>query len=101
MNILKRQTINDLGNSYPKAKKQLEVWYSEVKKARWKDPSDLKQEYPKASILKNKRVVFDILGGEYRLIVKVEYAFEVVFIKFFGTHQEYDAVDAETVDNYK
>jgi len=100
MNILKRQTINDLGSKYPRAKKQLDVWYGEVKKAQWKDPADVKQEYPKASILRNKRVVFDIMGGEYRLIVKVEYEFEAVFIKFFGTHQEYDAIDAETVDNY-
>ncbi len=100
MNILKRQTINDLGEKYPRAKKQLDVWYSEAKKAVWKDPSDVKKEYPRASILKNKRVVFDIMGGEYRLIVKVEYDFEAVFIKFFGTHQEYDKIDAETVDNY-
>jgi len=100
MNILKRQTINDLGKIYPRAKKQLEVWYDEVKKARWKGPADIKKEYPKASILKQKRVVFDILGGEFRLVVKVEFEFQAVYILFFGTHQEYDGIDAETVNNY-
>ena len=88
MNILKRQTINNLGVKYPRAKKQLDVWYDEVKKVKWKNPSDVKKEYPEASILGSNRVVFDIVGGEYRLIVKVEYEFQAVFIMFFGTHQE-------------
>jgi mRNA interferase HigB len=100
VNILKRQTIIFLGKQYPRAKKQLDVWYDEVRKAKWESPNDIKEAYPRASILKNKRVVFDILGGEYRLIVKVEYEFQAVFILFFGTHQEYDQVDAETISNY-
>lgn len=100
MNIIKRQTINLLGIKYPRAKKQLDVWYHEAKNAKWKSPTDIKDEYPKASILKNKRVVFDINGGEYRLIVKVEYEFQAIFILFFGTHQEYDLIDANTISNY-
>lgn len=100
MNIVKRQTINLLGNKYPRAKKQLDVWYHEAKSAKWKSPADVKQEYSKASILKNKRIVFDINGGEYRLIVKVEYEFQAIFILFFGTHQEYDLIDANTISNY-
>ena len=89
-----------MGEQYPRAKKQLDVWYDEVKRAKWKNPAEIKAEYPKASILKNKRVVFDIHGGEFRLIVKVEYEFQAVFILFFGSHQEYDQVDAESVSNY-
>jgi mRNA interferase HigB len=100
VNIVKRQTINLLGNKYPRAKKQLDVWYHEAKSAKWKSPADVKQEYSKASILKNKRIVFDINGGEYRLIVKVEYEFQAIFILFFGTHQEYDLIDANTISNY-
>lgn len=100
MNIIKRQTINLLGTKYPRAKKQLDVWYDEAKRAKWNSPSDIKQEYPKASILKNKRVVFDINGGEFRLIVKVEYEFQSIFILFFRTHQEYDLIDANTISNY-
>ena len=93
MNILKRQTIISLGLKYPHAKKQLDVWYDEVREAKWKNSTDIKNEYPKASIIGSKRVVFDIVGGEYRLIVKVEYDFQAVFIMFFGTHQEYDKVE--------
>jgi mRNA interferase HigB len=100
MRIIKRGTIKVLGLKYPRAKKQLEVWYDEVKKAHWESPSEIKNEYPKASILKNKRVVFNIVGGEFRLIVKIEYEFEVIFIKFFGTHEEYDQIDADTIDDY-
>ena len=100
MNVL-RNTIIELGIKYPRAKKQLEVWYDEAKKAKWKGPMDIKREYRKASILKHKRAVFDIMGGEYRLIVKIEFEFSALFIMFFGTHQEYDKVDAETVNNFK
>lgn len=100
MNILKRHKINVLGIKYPKAKKQLDIWYDEVKKAKWFDPADIKKEYPKSSILKNKRVIFDIVGGEYRLIVKVEFEFQTVYILFFGTHQEYDKINADVVVLY-
>ena len=100
MNILKRQTIISLGLKYPCVKKQLDVWYQEVRKAKWKNSTDIKKEYPKASIIGSKRVVFDLVGGEYRLIVKAEYEFQVVLIMFFGTHREYDKVEVEKVDNY-
>jgi mRNA interferase HigB len=100
VSIVKRQTINSLGEKYPRAKKQLDVWYEEVKKVKWDGPNDIKKEYPKASILKNKRLVFNIYGGEFRLIVKVEYEFKAVFILFFGTHQEYDQIDANTISSY-
>jgi mRNA interferase HigB len=100
MRIIKRGTLKVLGEKYPRAKKQLDVWYDEVRNAHWESPSDVKKEYPKASILKNQRIVFNILGNEFRLIVKVEYDFETVYIKFFGTHEEYDDIDADIVDDY-
>ncbi|MDB5273139.1 MAG: addiction module toxin RelE [Chitinophagaceae bacterium] len=100
MRIIKRNTLLDLAVKYPQAKKQLDIWYDEVIKAKWRDQNDVKLDYPKASILKNNRVVFDIVGGSYRLIVKVEYRFQVVYILFFGTHREYDKVDADTIDLY-
>ena len=100
MRVIKRKTLIDLAIKYPQTKKQLDIWYDEVAKADWKDPNDVKREYPKASILKNGRIVFDIVGGYFRLIVKVEYRFQVVYILFFGTHREYDKVDADEVDLY-
>lgn len=100
MRIIKRKTLIDLALKYPQAKKQFDIWYAEVVKADWQGPHEIKINYPWASILKNGRVVFDIVGGSFRLIVKVEYRFQVVYILFFGTHKEYDKVDAETVDLY-
>ncbi len=97
MNILKRGTIEICSEKYPKARQALFVWYKEVKQEKWDSPNDIKKKYPKASIIGDNRVVFDIVGGSYRLIVKVKYGFGQVYIVFFGTHQEYDKVNAETV----
>lgn len=64
----------------------------------WTQPADIKEKYRNASILKNRRVVFNIRGNDYRLIASVAYRYGAVYIKFIGTHAEYDAIDAETVE---
>jgi mRNA interferase HigB len=66
--------------------------------AEWVQPADIKAQYRNASVLKNRRVVFNIKGNDYRLIVAIAYRLQVVYVKFVGTHKEYDAIDAETVD---
>jgi mRNA interferase HigB len=68
-----------------------------VTRANWRNPEDIKASYPKASILKSSRVVFNIKGNDYRLVAAVQYRAEVLAIRFFGTHAEYDRIDAETV----
>ena len=68
-----------------------------VTRAEWRNPEDVKASYPKASILKAGRVVFNIKGNDYRMIVRVQYQASVLMIRFFGTHAEYDEIDAETV----
>jgi mRNA interferase HigB len=70
----------------------------EVTQATWTQPADIKAHYRSASILKNRRVVFNIKGNEYRLVVAVAYKLQIVYVKFVGTNKEYDAVDAETVE---
>lgn len=80
------------------AEQQLKSWVDEVKKAAWSRPSDIKAQYGNASILKNRRIVFNIKGNDYRLIVAVAYRYQAVYVKFIGTHTEYDAVDADTVE---
>jgi mRNA interferase HigB len=67
-------------------------------KAEWQQPADVEAVYRSASVLKNRRVVFNIKGNEYRLIVAIAYRVGVVYVKFIGTHAQYDAVDAETVE---
>lgn len=98
MNIIKRGTIEFCAQKYPEAAQPLYSWLNEVKKINWNTPEDIKKKYPKASIISNNRVVFNIGGNKYRLIVKVEYRYQQVYIVFFGTHQEYDKENAVTVN---
>ena len=79
------------------ARAQYNAWRAIVERARWRTPQDVKAAHPKASILKGGRVVFNIKANDYRLIVLVQYENGVVLIRFFGSHEEYDKVDAETV----
>lgn len=83
---------------HPDAEQPLKAWYEEASSADWRQPADIKAHYRSASVLKNRRVVFNIKGNDYRLIVAIAYKLQIVYIKFVGTHQEYDAVDAETVE---
>jgi mRNA interferase HigB len=79
------------------ARAPLEAWYREAKAAEWNDPNDIKSKFRSASILKNSRVVFNIGGNKYRLIVRINYDSRVVFVRFVGTHEEYDSVNAEDI----
>lgn len=79
-------------------KSQLEAWYAEAKVAVWSTPAAIKEKYRNASIIGNNRVVFNIKGNSYRLIVAFDYPRQWAFIKWFGTHETYDRIDAETVE---
>jgi mRNA interferase HigB len=79
------------------ARSQYEAWIDIVSRAQWRNPEDVKASYPKASILEGSRVVFNIKGNDYRLVAALQYRAEAVAIRFFGTHSEYDRIDAETV----
>jgi len=79
------------------SKRALEDWHAQVTQADGTTPVDVKAQYRDASILKGSRVVFNICGNKYRLIVKINYSYRVVYIRFIGTHAEYDMIDAETV----
>jgi mRNA interferase HigB len=79
------------------ARSQYDAWIDIVSRAQWRNPEDVKRSYPKASILKASRVVFNIKGNDYRLVAAIQYAAGVLAIRFFGSHSEYDKIDAETV----
>jgi mRNA interferase HigB len=79
------------------ARSQYDAWLDIVVRAEWRNPEDVKASYPKASILKASRVVFNIKGNDYRLVAALQYRAGVVAIRFFGIHSEYDRIDAETV----
>ncbi|GAB4487411.1 MAG: type II toxin-antitoxin system HigB family toxin [Thermodesulfovibrionales bacterium] len=75
----------------------LQAWYHDVKHAKWNGPADIKRIYRNASFLANNRVVFNIKGNRYRLVVAVHYQFGIVFIRFVGTHKQYDLIDAAQI----
>jgi mRNA interferase HigB len=79
------------------ARSQYQVWLDIVSHANWRQPEDVKAAYPKASILKAGRVVFNIKGNDYRLVARIQYQAGVVAVRFFGSHAEYDRIDAESV----
>ncbi|MBV9558626.1 MAG: type II toxin-antitoxin system HigB family toxin [Pseudolabrys sp.] len=79
------------------ARSQFDVWREIVTRAEWQNPEDVKASHPKASILKGGRVVFNIKANDYRLVARIQYQAGVLLIRFFGTHAEYDRIDAETV----
>jgi mRNA interferase HigB len=83
---------------HPDAEQPLKAWYEEASKASWMQPSDIKAQYRSASILRNRRVVFNIKGNDYRLVVAVAYRLQIVYVKFIGTHPQYDAIDANTIE---
>lgn len=98
MRVIAVSTLRAFWERHPDAEQPLKAWYEEVSHARWTQPSEIKERYRSASVLKNRRVVFNIKGNDYRLIVSVAYQLQIVYVKFIGTHKAYDAVDAETVD---
>ncbi len=95
MQVIARSTLRDFYALHPKAKAPLESWYHEVDRADWQSPTELRRRYSTASFLEGNRVVFKIGGNKYRLVVKVNYKFQSVFILFIGTHKEYDRIKVE------
>ena len=97
MRVIAIKTLKEHWENYPQAKQALLSWYEEVEKAIWNHPNELKAQYRNASIITDKRVVFNIHGNDYRLIVDIEYRLKIVFIVWFGTHKQYDNIDAKKV----
>lgn len=98
MQILARKTLRDFWAKHPQAEGPLLVWFSLVSKAEWAGPADVKTMFgASVDFVVDNRIIFDISGNKYRLIVHVAYRFRRVLIKFVGTHAEYDNIDPETV----
>jgi len=95
--ILAKSTLREYWELYPDTEQYLKTWYDTAMNADWKTPADVKQTYANASILKNSRIVFNIKGNSFRLIAKFNFEKQWIFIRFVGTHSEYDKIDAETI----
>ena len=99
MRVIAVSTLRAFWERHPDAEQPLKAWYEEATNATWAQPADIKARYRSASVLKTRRVVFNVKGNDYRLIVAIAYKLQIVYVKFVGTHQEYDAVDAQTIDS--
>lgn len=95
--IFSKGTLRDYWIQHPELEQHLKVWYETVTKSLWKNPNDVKATFANASILKEGRVVFNIKGNSFRLVTRINYEKQWVFIRFIGTHQEYDKIDANTI----
>lgn len=97
MRIIAKRTLRKFWERHAIVEEPLLAWYREVLTEDWDTPMKVKKRYPSASIIRGNRVVFNIKGNEYRLVVKINYAARIVYVRFVGTHAEYDAIDVEEV----
>jgi len=97
MRVISKKALVECYTKHPTAKSPLEAWHAEAKSATWRTPSDIKAKFRSADFLQDNRVVFNIGGNKYRLVVKVAYRAGIVYVRFVGTHREYDRIDAESV----
>ncbi|MCI0694940.1 type II toxin-antitoxin system HigB family toxin [candidate division KSB1 bacterium] len=97
MRIVSRKTIRKFWEKHPDAEQALEAWYHDAKRAVWKTPADIKSIYRNASFVGNNRVVFNIKGNQYRLVVAIQYQHGIIYIRFIGTHAEYNRINVNTI----
>lgn len=97
MRVFSRKTLMEFWIKHADSEQPLKSWFSEAEKAKWTTPSDNIRLNPTSSFLADNRVIFNIKGNKYRLIVKINYDYGQLFIRFIGTHAEYDKIDANTI----
>ena len=97
MRIISRKALRDCWAKHADAEQPLRAWYDDVKRARWRGPSDIKSTYRNASFVANNRVVFNVKGNDYRVVVALNYPAGIVYVRFVGTHAQYDRIDAATI----
>ena len=97
MRIIAKSTLRAFWQRHPDVEEPLLAWYREAEKADWESPARVKEQYRSASVVGGNRVVFNIKGNDYRLVVQINYPYRVVYVRFVGTHAEYDKIDVEEV----
>ena len=100
MRIFSYSNLKKFGKKHSDCKSSLDAWYKEFSQNEWLSPHSIKDKYASASIVGNHRIVFNIKGNRYRLIVEFRYEIQMAFVRFIGTHTEYDKIDAETVKQF-
>jgi len=95
--ILAKSTLREFWDKHPDSEQYLKTWYDTAMNSDWKTPNDVKQSYASANILKDSRIVFNIKGNSYRLVVKFNFDHQMAFIRFIGSHSDYDKIDANSI----
>ena len=95
--VFSKSTLREFWGKFPETEQYLKTWYDTVMNSDWNTPNEIKQTYSNASILKNNRVVFNIKGNSYRIIVEINFRKKWIFIRFIGSHEEYNKIDANTI----
>ena len=95
--IFAKSTLREFWEKYPDSEQYLKTWYDTTMNANWKTPNEVKKNYANASILKNSRIVFNIKGNSYRLVIKFNFDHQLAFVRFIGTHSDYDKINANTI----
>lgn len=95
--VIAKKILREFWEKHSDCEQQLKAWFREASIAEWKSPHDIVSEYPKTSILNDIRVCFNIKGNHYRLIVKINYDYQMVWVRFIGSHAEYDKIDANEI----
>jgi mRNA interferase HigB len=97
LRIISKKILREFWITHADSEQQLKSWFQEASISKWKTPNDIKAIYPSASFLSNNRVIFNIKGNTYRLLVRINYDYQMVWIRFIGTHAEYDKINAHTI----
>ena len=97
MRIISKKTLRDFWDKHTDAEQSLKAWHAKTKLANWETSTDIKEDYRNASFVANNRVIFNIKGNKYRLVAAVNYDFGVIYIRFVGSHKEYDKIDATSI----
>jgi mRNA interferase HigB len=97
LRVIAKKILRDFWEAHPDCEQQLRSWYLESSKAEWTGPVQIKTEYPSASFLADNRVAFNIKGNRYRLIIRINYDYQIIWVRFIGTHATYDKIDATTI----
>ena len=97
MRVIAKKILREFWETHNDCEQQLKAWFQEASKAEWINPNEIKAEYPSASIIGKERIVFNIKGNSYRLIVKINFDYQMIWIRFIGTHSEYDKINAKII----
>ena len=97
MRVLAKKILREFWDLYPETEQQLKSWFQEAVKNEWPNPNFVKNAFPNARLISDNRVIFNIKGNQFRLVIKVNYKYQMVYVRFIGTHEEYDQIDATKI----